>query len=86
MEQGIIDLKCQYCHKRCFLPIFETWLHGSATLEAAAAFISRNVGLVATCKRGRSVERDLMGVEFKTTLTSDQRGSIVSLVMATQAR
>jgi len=82
VEQGIIDLKCQYCHKRCFLPIFETWLHGSATLLAAAAFISRNVDLVATCQRGKSVERDLMGVEFDVGLTDEQRSSIVSLVVA----
>lgn len=84
MDHSLIDLKCQYCKERCFLPVFETWLHAPATLEAAAAFISRNVGLVATCNRGRSVERDLMGVEFETMLTSEQRGAIMDLIMATQ--
>ncbi len=78
----IIDLRCQYCGSRCFLPVFETWLHGPASLLAAGAFISRRVGLVATCKRGRAVERDLMGVEYDASLSVAQREAVSSLVSA----
>jgi len=63
-DHAILDLKCQYCGERCFLPLLETWLHGSGSLQAAAAFISRKVNMVATCKQGQKAERALIGYSY----------------------
>jgi hypothetical protein len=59
MDRGVIDLECQYCRERCFLPLLELWLAGRITMLAAMAYVSRGVNMVATCEAGRAMEKSL---------------------------
>lgn len=52
----LIDIKCQFCGKQCFLPLIK--LAPANIIEACA---TRRVNALATCEQGQAMDRSALG-------------------------
>lgn len=61
MQTPYVDVTCQFCGDKCFIPVSTLWWQNKAPMEMVKAYFSRGVDCAATCQEGAKMEQALLG-------------------------